>query len=252
MGVLIFLAFLQSLTEFLPISSSGHLLLSNLFGLSDQGIVVDIALHIGTLLAVMLYFRKDIVRMILLKDIHLLSKLIVGTVPIVVVGAVIHFCDISLLRGATVIGLSSIFFGWLLWKVDEKAPCSRRLQQMSFVDAFLIGVAQVLSVIPGTSRSGITMTCARWRGFKREESARFAMLLSIPTILLAGIYTIWKASSGQMIMPPNHELAVALVSSAIFGMIAITFLIKWLNKASFFVFGVYRIILGICVLIYFL
>jgi undecaprenyl-diphosphatase len=123
---------------------------------------------------------------------------------------------------------------------------------MSFMDAFLIGVAQVLSVIPGTSRSDITMTCARGRGFKREESARFSMLLSIPTILLAGIYTIWKASSGQMIMPPSQELAVALVSSAIFGMIAITFLIKWLNKASFFVFGVYRIILGICVLIYFL
>lgn len=251
MTALIFLALIQSLTEFLPISSSGHLLLANLSGFSDQGIGVDIALHVGTLLAVIIYFYKDILEMLLLKNLRLMMQLIVATFPVIVVGLLIHFFHLPLLRGAMVIGICSISFGWLLWKVDEKFPCHRKIDQMEYKDAFLIGLAQVLALFPGTSRSGITMTCARWRGFKREESARFAMLLSIPTIALAGLYTLWQALEGHIVLPNLMNLNIALLAAALFGLAAIAFLMKWVQKASFFVFALYRIVLGVIVIFWF-
>ena len=248
MAALIFLAFVQSLTEFLPISSSGHLLLVSLSGFSHQGIGVDVALHVGTLLAVIIYFWRDIWEMMSLKNLRLMMQLIVGTLPVIAVGLLIHFFQLPLLRGALIVGIFSIFFGWLLWKVDEKYPCHRKIDQMEYKDAFLIGLSQVLALIPGTSRSGITMTCARWRGFKREESARFSMLLSIPTIMLAGIYTAWQALQGSIEMPPPLDLGIAMSAAALFGLAAIAFLMKWVQKASFFVFALYRIILGIVVI----
>ena len=248
MGSLIFLALVQSLTEFLPISSSGHLLLVSLSGFSHQGIGVDIALHIGTLLAVVLYFRRDIWEMVCLKNLRLGMQLIVGTIPVVCVGLLIHYTHLPLLRGGLIVGICSIFFGWLLWRVDDKYPCHRKIDQMEYKDAFLIGLSQVLALIPGTSRSGITMTCARWRGFKREESARFAMLLSIPTIAMAGVYMVWQSLEGQMDLPPQFDLGLAMLAAAVFGLMAIVFLMKWVQKASFFVFALYRIILGIVVI----
>ena len=237
---LLFLALIQSLTEFLPISSSGHLLLASLSGFSEQGIGADVALHVGTLLAVILYFWHDILDMML--------QLIVATLPVVVIGLIIHFCHVPLLRNAIVVGVCSIFFGWLLWRVDSTSSCHRKIDQMEYKDAFLIGLAQVLALIPGTSRSGITMTCARWRGFKREESARFAMLLSIPTIALAGIYMGWQAYQGRIELPATIDLSMAVMAAALFGLGAIAFLMKWLQKASFFVFALYRIVLGIVVI----
>ena len=245
---LLFLALIQSLTEFLPISSSGHLLLVSLSGLSHQGIGVDVALHVGTLLAVVLYFWRDILDMMSLKNLRLMMQLIVATIPVIVAGLVIHYFNLSLMRSAIMVGICSIFFGWLLWHVDDKYPCHRKIDQMGYKDAFLIGMAQVLALVPGTSRSGITMTCARWCGFKREESARFAMLLSIPTIALAGIYTAWQALQGHIELPPMTDLGVAVGAAALFGLVAIAFLMKWVQKASFFVFALYRIILGIVII----
>ncbi len=248
---LIFLALIQSLTEFLPVSSSGHLLLANSFGFSEQGIGVDVALHVGTLLAVVIYFWRDILDMMSLKNLRLMMQLIVATIPVVMVGMVIHCFDLPLIRGAIIVGICSIFFGWLLWHVDDKYPCYRKIDQMEYKDAFLIGLAQVLSILPGTSRSGITMTCARWRGFKREESARFAMLLSIPTIALAGLYMGWKAYQGQIDLPAKEDLGIAVILAALFGIGAIALLMKWVQKASFLLFAIYRAILGIVVILYF-
>ena len=249
---LVVLALIQSLTEFLPISSSGHLLLMNLFGFSDQGIGVDVALHVGTLLAVMIYFVHDFWDMLSLRNLRLMMQLVVATIPVVFVGLLIHLFHLPLLRGAMVVAICSIFFGWLLWYVDDKYPCHRKIDQMEYKDAFLIGLAQVLSLVPGTSRSGITMTCARWRGFKREESARFAMLLSVPTIALAGLYTGWQMYRGKIEMPPLMDLGFAMTTAALFGLFAITFLMRWVQKASFFIFALYRIILGIGIILYFL
>ncbi len=245
---LLFLALIQSLTEFLPISSSGHLLLASLSGFSEQGIGVDVALHVGTLLAVILYFWHDILDMLSFKNLRLMLQLIVATLPVIVIGLIIHFCHVPLLRDAIVVGVCSIFFGWLLWRVDSTSSCHRKIDQMEYKDAFLIGLAQVLALIPGTSRSGITMTCARWRGFKREESARFAMLLSIPTIALAGIYMGWQAYQGKIELPAITDLSIAVMAAALFGLGAIAFLMKWLQKASFFIFALYRIVLGIVVI----
>ena len=248
MLALIFLALVQSLTEFLPISSSGHLLLVSLSGFSHQGLGVDVALHVGTLVAVCLYFWRDLWAMMSLKNLRLMMQLIVATTPVIFVGWMIHTFHLPLLRGALIVGVCSIFFGWLLWKVDEHFPCHRKIDQMEYKDAFLIGLAQVLALIPGTSRSGITMTCARWRGFKREESARFSMLLSIPTIMLAGLYTAWQAYEGNIPLPPYIDVVTAMVTTAIFGLFAIALLMKWVQKASFFVFAFYRIVLGVIVI----
>ena len=223
MLVLIFLALVQSLTEFLPISSSGHLLLVKLFGLSHQGLAIDVALHVGTLVAVILYFYRDILDMLCFKNLRLMMQLCVATLPVIIIGSIIHFFDIPLLRNALVVGVCSIFFGWLLWRIDDKYPCHRKIDQMDYKDAFLIGLAQVLALVPGTSRSGITMTCARWRGFKREESARFSMLLAIPTIFLAAAYIVWQAATGSIEMPPALELNVAMSAAALFGLGAIVF-----------------------------
>ncbi|MBQ3695470.1 MAG: undecaprenyl-diphosphate phosphatase [Alphaproteobacteria bacterium] len=245
---LIFLALVQSLTEFLPISSSGHLLLASLSGLSHQSIGVDVALHVGTLLAVIIYFWRDIWDMMSLRNLRLMMQLFVATLPVIVLGLIIHYFHLPLLRGAIIVGICSIFFGWLLWRVDDKYPCHRKIDQMEYKDAFLIGLAQILALIPGTSRSGITMTCARWRGFKREESARFSMLLSIPTIALAGMYTTWQALEGKIELPAPTDLGVSMIAAALFGLMAIAFLMKWVQKASFFVFALYRIILGIVVI----
>ena len=252
MLILIFLALVQSLTEFLPISSSGHLLLVQLFGLSHQGLAIDVALHIGTLVAVILYFGRDILDMLCLKNLRLMMQLLVATLPIILIGSIIHFYQLPLLRNALMVGVCSIFFGWLLWYIDDNFPCHRKIDQMAYRDAFLIGLSQVLALIPGTSRSGITMTCARWRGFKREESARFSMLLAIPTIFLAAAYMVWQAATGKIELPAALELNIAMSAAALFGLAAIVFLMKWLQKASFFVFALYRIILGLIVIFCFL
>ena len=248
---LIFLALIQSLTEFLPISSSGHLLLMPFLGFSSQGIGVDVALHVGTLLAVLVYFRRDIFEMLFFKNLRLMCQLIVATFPIAIVGFLMHTWIEGLFRGPIAVGICSIFFGWLLWRVDEKYPCHRKIDQMDYREAFLIGLAQVLALIPGTSRSGITMTCARGLGFKREESARFSMLLSVPTITLVALYMGWRAYMGNLILPPLPDLSFAMGITAIFGLAVIAFLMKWLQKASFFVFAVYRIALGLLLIIYF-
>ena len=248
MYTLTLLALVQSLTEFLPVSSSGHLLFLQLLGVSEQGLAVDVALHVGTLLAVVLYFRRDIIEMLCFKNIVLMGQLFVATIPVVLIGLVIHFFHLSLPRNAWVVGIGSIFFGWLLWRVDDVRVCHRKIGQMTCKDALCIGLAQVLSLIPGTSRSGITITCARWLGFKREDSARFSMLLSIPTITLAGLYVLLQVYTGNAALPNHFDLAMACGFAAIFGLCAIAFLMQWVQKASFFVFALYRIIFGLIVL----
>ena len=245
------LALIQSLTEFLPVSSSGHLLLLPFFGLSEQGIGVDVALHVGTLVAVVFYFFGDIWKILRFKNNHLLALLISASLPVALTGLSLSSLAEHYFRSPLIVGATSIFFGILLWRVDIKFRCHRKIDQMSMGEAFLIGCAQVLALIPGTSRSGITITCARWLGFKREESARFSMLLSIPTISMAALYMGWKTYTGQIVLPPMQELSLAVLTSGIFGLLAIAFLMKWVQKASFFVFTLYRVILGLFLIIYF-
>jgi len=248
---LLILALIQSFTEFLPVSSSGHLLLLPFFGLSEQGLGVDVALHVGTLIAVVFYFFGDLWKILQFKNNHLLILLIAASIPVALMGLSLSSLAEHYFRSPIIVGASSIFFGILLWRVDVKFKNHRKIDQMSIREAFLIGCAQMLALIPGTSRSGITITCARWLGFKREESARFSMLLSIPTISMAALYMGWKAYMGEIVLPPALDLSLAVFVSGFFGLLAIAFLMKWVQRASFFVFTLYRVILGLFLIIFF-
>ena len=251
------LAFIQSATEFLPVSSSAHLILSQSFGLTDQGMFSDIALHAGTLLAVLFYFRQDIGR-ILVRVWHesperkLVFHLFVATLP-ALVGGVVGMEVIARLRSPVIIAGTSIVFGLLLWVADRMTLIETDLRDMTVWDAICIGFAQLLALVPGVSRSGIVITCCRSLGFTRRDSTRFAMLLSVPTIMAAAAYVIFQTVRYQIwdeVFTVDTLLGSLL--SALFGLIVIRFLMNWVRRSSFAIFAVYRVLLGVFVLYYFL
>ncbi len=259
MDTTLLLAFIQSATEFLPISSSGHLILAEKFGFSDQTLAMDVALHVGTLLAVLSYFWKDIYSLAVGFwrqgfEQRFGMYLIVATIPACIAGYFLNDLVETTLRNPIIIAYTSIFYGVLLWAVDRYAPRQKTLHQMKLRDAFLIGLAQALALIPGTSRSGITMTCARALGITRVESARFSMLLSIPTIFLGAAYVFWVGYHDHTLTIPEarEQIYIGILFSAVFGLLAVWFLMKWLKTASFAVFALYRILLGCFLLVYFL
>ena len=259
----IVLGLVQGLSEFLPISSSGHLILVPLVtGWADQGITFDVAVHIGSLGAVLLYFRKDLFDM--LKGVgdwsepgllnhpgrHLIALIAVGTIPIIFGGIAIKLLvGTDNLRNAWVVGCTSIFFGSALYIADRIGARERGIGQMGFKDALLIGCAQVLALIPGTSRSGVTMTAARLLGLQRAEAARFSFLLSIPAILAAGSLITLEVLSGEGEGIDSSMLLGCLAAFAS-AWAAIAFLMQWLRQKSFTPFVIYRLILGAALLTY--
>jgi undecaprenyl-diphosphatase len=256
------LALVQGITEFLPISSSGHLILVPLLtGWPDQGLLLDVAVHVGSLFAVMLYFWRDLATMLLgliswrgggLLDEpgrRLLALVAVGTVPVVLAGLALKLVGTEHLRSAAVIGWTTLVFGLLLYVADRLGAQERSVQQMGFGGALAIGLAQILALVPGTSRSGITMTAARGLGFRRDEAARFSMLLSIPTIIAAGaLLTLDLIELGQTDLRSDVLLAALLAFASAW--LAIALLMRWLQRASFTPFVVYRVILGVALLAY--
>lgn len=252
------LSVIQSVTEFLPVSSSGHLILVDSFGFSNQTLATDVALHAGTLIAVIVYFHTDIIHLVTgiwKKGTYrtLFKHLCIATIPIAAAGFFGKTIIETLLRSPFVIAFTAIFFGILLWLVDKYTPKSKTLNKLTTKDAFCIGMAQVLALIPGTSRSGITITCARALNINRTEATRFSMLLSLPTIGLGALYIL-----GQSIL--NHtteqlltlDLLFGVTLSAVFGLFAVWFLMRWVKTASFAVFAVYRVALGLFLIYYFL
>lgn len=250
---LFILSFIQSVTEFLPVSSSGHLFLTEFFGVSHQGLGMDVLLHLGTLLAVVCYFWSDIrsllVSLLPKKDKQLLVNLIVATIPVVLVG-LFFFNFLNQMRNPVFVAFNIIFWGCILWLVDKYAPRSKTLKSLNPKGAFCIGCAQVLALIPGTSRSGITITCARVLGINRMESTRFSMLLSIPTIMAAVLYVSYKGILGKVQMPIWDMGVGAVVLTMAMGLMAIYFLMHWVKKSSFGIFALYRVLLGLGILIY--
>ncbi|MBO4644043.1 MAG: undecaprenyl-diphosphate phosphatase [Alphaproteobacteria bacterium] len=254
----IVLALIQSVTEFLPVSSSGHLILTpRLFGWADQGMAADIALHVGTLFSVMLYFRRDVCfilkgsldiakRHFNLPQALFVLKLGVACIPVFLIGAVCHSYISEHFRSPKIIASTAIIFGILLYAADKKGKNEGNIETMTFKTALLIGLAQTLALIPGVSRSGITMTAARALGINREESARFSMLLSIPTIGAAGCLGIFEI----LTEPVGQNLSASMISLGMLfsfagGIAAIGFLMRWLKTSSFAVFAAYRVLLGI-------
>ncbi|MBI4183491.1 MAG: undecaprenyl-diphosphate phosphatase [Proteobacteria bacterium] len=257
---LVVLAVVQGITEFLPISSSGHLVLVPVvMGWPDQGLMVDIAVHVGTLGAVIAYFWRDVGQMLLgLLDVargrsgsaaRLFLQVVLATLPVVVAGLAVEFYLGDAFRSVVVIGWTTLGFGIVLYVADRVGMTVRRIEHMTFGAAVLIGLAQVLALVPGTSRSGITMTAARFLGFERVDSARFSLLLSMPTILAAGTLAgIDLFRSGDLGLRADAALAALL--AFISALIAIALMMAWLKRASFGPFVVYRLVLGAALLAY--
>lgn len=256
---LVVLAVVQGITEFLPISSSGHLVLVPLLtGWPDQGLRFDVAVHIGTLAAVMIYFWRDVWHMIrglvgLLSGrnspgARLTLHLIIATVPVVIAGGALEYYGLTdALRSMAVIGWTSLGFGILLYISDRVGMTVRRIEHMTWSTALVIGLAQALALIPGTSRSGITMTAARFAGYERPDTARFSMLMSIPTIIAAGTLGVLDiVKSGDRVL--GMDATIAAILSLITALIAIATLMRWLRHAGFLPFVVYRVVLGVILL----
>lgn len=259
---LIVLAAVQGITEFLPVSSSGHLILVPVVtGWPDQSLTIDTAVHVGTLGAVLIYFWRDLFSMLgglrrLLRGrpnqgARLFGLLVLATIPVVIVGGAISFFDADeALRSVQVIGWTTLGFGIVLFVADRFFMTVRRLDRMSAGGAITIGLAQVLALIPGTSRSGITMSAARVLGFERSDAARFSMLMSIPAIGAAGVLKgveLYRSGDAQM---TGDAVVVAILSFGI-ALVAIAALMAWLRRANFTPFVIYRIGLGVGLLVWF-
>lgn len=255
------LAAVQGVTEFLPVSSSGHLILvPAVIGWPDQKLLIDVAVHLGTLLAVVAYFWRDVGTLFagtygLLRGrrntaTRLVSLLMLGSIPVVIAGGLLVAFGLSdQLRNPEIIAWTTLVFGIVLFLADRLFLTVRKIEQMTLGHAALIGLAQVLSLVPGTSRSGITMTAARMLGFERAEAARFSMLLSIPTILAAGILVTLDAAQ----LGGGAALSEAFFTGLLafgFALLSIAALLAWLRRASFTPFAIYRVILGAGLLVW--
>jgi undecaprenyl-diphosphatase len=250
------LALIQGITEFLPISSSAHLILVPVFtGWPDQGPMIDVAVHVGTLGAVMIYFRRDVWQMISSlgsigrngrdrdPDLRLTFHVVVATIPVVVAGAALSSIGLSILRSPVLIGWTMAGFGVLLYISDRSNMTIRKIEHMTLAHALFIGVAQALALIPGTSRAGITMTAARALGYERTESARFSMLLSIPTIIAAGGLMGYKLlGAGDFALTTQAGAATILAFAA--ALVTLWLMMAWLERSSFTPFAIYRVALG--------
>ncbi len=255
------LALIQGLTEFLPISSSAHLILpSQLLGWPDQGIAFDVAVHLGTLLAVVYFFRADVMAIgsgarnaVVTRKLDEQSLLglavVVGTVPAVLVGFAFKSFIEDNLRTSLVIATTTIAFGLLLWVADKNGKSFKSLDKITLGNAWLIGCAQCLALIPGTSRSGITITAALMLGYDRAAAARFSMLLSIPLILAAGML------AGLDLLRNAHPIELDLIVlgvlvSALSAYACIHFFLKMLDRIGMLPFVIYRLALGVFLLLF--
>ncbi|KAF3978362.1 MAG: undecaprenyl-diphosphate phosphatase [Methylococcales symbiont of Iophon sp. n. MRB-2018] len=250
----IVLALLQGLTEFLPVSSSAHLiLLPILVGWEDQGLAFDVAVHVGTLAAVVAFYRQDLIQIItawsvsicgkgMTNDARLCWYIILGTIPVGLVGITLPDFVETVLRSPLVIATSTIVFGLLLW-ISARQAKEQRLT-ITLVDAVIIGLFQAIALIPGTSRSGITITAGLITGLNREVAARFSFLLSIPVIALAGMVKGLELYKTTEPLIWDMALIGALVS-AIMAYFSIGWFLQLLNKVGMFPFVIYRLILGV-------
>ena len=259
---IIVLAIVQGLTEFLPISSSAHLILVPVLSdWPDQGLAFDVAVHVGTLSAVVWYFRHDLITMTkdwtascvqrkTIGDSRLAWAVIIGTIPVGAAGLFLHDLVDTVLRSPLVIAWATIGFGLLLWWADAQGKRQRDEHHLSWKDIIVIGLAQVLALIPGTSRSGITMTAGLMLGLTRSAAARFSFLLSIPAILMAGGYKGLK-----LLGDGNVEwtaIIIGTVLSAVTAYLCIHVFLKVLERMGMLPFVIYRLALGVVLLYLFI
>ncbi|MEE9453108.1 MAG: undecaprenyl-diphosphate phosphatase [Paracoccaceae bacterium] len=257
---LLLLALIQGITEFLPVSSSAHLiLLPALTGAEDQGLMLDIAVHIGTLCAVILYFRKDV--MLALRGVgdflqgdrdtegaRLATLLVIATIPVVLLGLILKVTGlIDAMRSITVIGWAMLIFGLVLYWTDQRPTQKDQPKPWTLRDAIIMGLWQALALIPGTSRSGATISGARYLGYGREQAARLSMLMSIPTIMASGaLLGLDVIKEGDWSLAKDASIAAILAFFA--ALFALTLMMRLLKTVSFTPYVIYRIGLGIVLL----
>ena len=258
---LLLIAVIQGVTEFLPISSSGHLILiSKLTDLQDQGPLIDVAVHVGTLGAVILFFWRDVkaagagVPQALAgrtdtPGARLAIGLFVATLPVIALGAVLYAADlVEAMRSTAVIGWMMLIFGFVLFWADHTGASDKRAERWTLRDAVIMGLWQALSLIPGTSRSGITITAGRKLGYAREDAARLAMLMSIPTIAASGILLGADAAiamNGAVVL----DAAIAAGFAFLAALLALSLMMRLLRSVDFTPYVIYRVILGLILLV---
>lgn len=257
----VILAVIQGITEFLPISSSGHLALWPLLtGRADQGTVMDVAVHVGTLVAVCAFFRNEFTTLftgtghvlrgnVRSAEARMALLIALATIPAVIAGLALKLTDANaVLRSVEVIGWATLIGAVLLWWADRVVTTRGKAETWTVSDAVMMGLAQALALIPGTSRSGITMTMARWLGFDRVQAARLALLMSIPVILAAGtVETLGVVKDGNFRL--GMELVLGAALSCIAAWIALTVMMRMFAAAwTMLPFVIYRVALGVVLL----
>jgi undecaprenyl-diphosphatase len=261
---LIILSLIQGITEFLPVSSSAHLILLPLLtGWHDQGLAIDVAAHLGSLFAVVLYFRIDISRILfaginsIIKkefrepDSQLFWYLVIASIPVLASGFLLRDIVSIYLRDPLIIAVASIGFGLLLWYADATGKRIRQINSINIRDAIMIGLAQALALVPGTSRSGITMTAALMLGLDRKSAARFSFLMAVPVILAAGGYESLKLIQMDIVVDINNFLITAFLS-ALSALFSIYVFLKFLDKIGMLPFVFYRVVLGVILIFIFI
>jgi undecaprenyl-diphosphatase len=255
------LGILQGLAEFLPISSSAHLALAPwAFGWPEPGLAVDVALHVGTLVAVLVYFREEWIRLLVAAleivrtrrirtaEQRRVLYLIAATIPGGIAGVFLNDYAESKFRSPALVAVALAAMGIVLWLVDRVRPATRNLDSIRWSDAILIGIAQAAALLPGVSRSGATITAGRALALDRESAATFSFLMSMPIIAAAAIFKVpHLLRSGGASLP----LLVGVLASAISGWLAIAIVMRYVRSHSYGVFAVYRVLLGAAVLVLF-
>ena len=254
-----FISIIQGITEFLPISSSAHLIiLPFLMKVSDQGIIIDISVHLGSLFALIIYFKRDafillkgILQLFLMqikeKEFLFFLKIIVATIPVIFFGIIfkIYRLDI-MIRSIEIIGWTMIFFGILLYFSDKLGSEKNHLGNWGFKDAIIIGLFQAIALIPGVSRSGITITSLRIFGYNRYDSIKISLMMSIPTIILSAFFISPEILNENKIS--ISEIFIPFVISFLTAIIALNFMVKYVYIFKFTPYVIYRIVLGIILL----
>lgn len=239
----ILIALVQGVSEFIPVSSSAHLLLiSNLSKFNYTSLEVDISLHLGSLLAILVYFWKDLIN--ILDNKKLLHLIIFGSIPLIVIGFIVNYFDvIYLLRNLKLIAWTTLIFGIVLFFADKKIAKNNIENNLNFKNIIVIGLFQVLALIPGVSRSGIVITASRMFGFKRVDSAKISFFLSIPALFGASVLGAGDILNKNIDF--NFIILISIFFSFIFSFLTIKYLLKYLEKFSLNIFIYYRIILSI-------
>jgi undecaprenyl-diphosphatase len=244
---ILILSAIQGISEFLPISSSAHLILvSNFYDFRASSLLIDISLHLGSLFAIIFYFRKELFD--LRNNLKLLNLLIIGSIPLIIFGYLLHTTDlIYLFRNPKIIAFTTLFFGLILYFADQRKIEKNISTNLNVKSIIFIGLFQVLALIPGVSRAGITMTAARFLKFNRVDASKISFLLSIPA--LAGASFLELKDVIKHPIEINLIIFIAIILSFFFSYITVKFFLNYIEKFSLSIFVIYRVVIGLIVLL---